>query len=233
MNQRKPQKRFNPNLTRCMWHGCRSNATQGVDLQLCLEHRTHVADTYSASMTESGWFKRCAWSGCEKTVMYKSAVRFCLSHWATITYHGLRTRAVSDLVESMGDVDEFGPVKPKPEPKPLAEGHVYFLLSDSVVKIGWTSDLDERMRAYSPGARILAVMPGTKADESRLHKKFGHLKTNRREWFAYSPQVMEEVERVVREHGDPPRELNEPVSTARIVGPRLTSYTQRRARSRH
>lgn len=113
----------------------------------------------------------------------------------------------------------------------LTEGQVYFLQSDSAVKIGWTTDLDQRMKSYSPGAKILAVMPGTRKDETRLHRKFAHLRTNRREWFSYSPQVMEEVARVVKEHGDPPRDLNEPMTTAKVVGPRLSRPTQRRARS--
>ena len=110
--------------------------------------------------------------------------------------------------------------KRKRSPQPT-DGHIYFLLSDSIVKIGWTSDLERRLKEYSPGARVLAVMPGTRKDETRLHRKFAHLRTNRSEWFAYSPQVMEEVERIVKEHGGPPRELNEPVTTKRIVGPRL------------
>ena len=119
----------------------------------------------------------------------------------------------------------------KPKRERPEHGHIYFLLSDNAVKIGWTSDLEQRMKSYSPGTKILAVMPGARKDETRLHRKFSHLRTNRREWFAYSPQVMEEVERIVKEHGDPPRDLNEPVTTTRIVGPRLTNYTQRRARS--
>lgn len=114
--------------------------------------------------------------------------------------------------------------QPKPKPERPTAGHVYFLLSDNLVKIGWASDLDARLKAYSPGARLLAVMPGTRADEKRMHKKFGDLKTNRNEWFTYHPRVMEEVERIVREHGDPPRDLNEPMQTKRIVGPRLTNY---------
>lgn len=116
--------------------------------------------------------------------------------------------------------EERTPRKVKQRPTDT-EGQVYFLQSDNAVKIGWTSDLEQRMKSYSPGAKILAVMPGTRKDETRLHRKFAHLRTNRREWFAYSPQVMEEVQRIVKEHGDPPRDLNEPMTTAKIVGPRL------------
>lgn len=136
----------------------------------------------------------------------------------------------SDLRQEVRDLRALPPRKRRQATGPI-DGHVYFLHSDNLVKIGWASDLDARLKAYSPGARLLAVMPGTKQDESRMHKKFGDLKTNRREWFTYHPRVMEEVERIVREHGDPPRDLNEPMQTKRIVGPRLERPTQRRARS--
>lgn len=130
---------------------------------------------------------------------------------------------IRDLRREIRDLKSLPPSRRRRREAPTA-GHVYFLLSDNLVKIGWASDLDARLKAYSPGARLLAVMPGTKQDEGRMHKKFGDLKTNRREWFTYHPRVMEEVERIVREHGDPPRDLNEPMQTKRIVGPRLTNY---------
>ena len=138
------------------------------------------------------------------------------------------------IKELEAEVKELTALPPRARRKQAAQvehGHIYFLLSDNLVKIGWASDLDARLKAYSPGARLLAVMPGTKQDEGRMHKKFGDLKTNRREWFTYHPRVMEEVERIVREHGQPPRELNEPMQTKRIVGPRLDRPIQRRARS--
>lgn len=104
------------------------------------------------------------------------------------------------------------------------DGVVYFLKSNGFMKIGWTSDLDQRLKQYDPDARVLAVKPGTRKDETALHKKFADLKTHRREWFGITPRLMEEVERTVREHGEPPRELNEPVVTRRIVGPRDENY---------
>lgn len=111
------------------------------------------------------------------------------------------------------------------------DGVVYFLRSNGFVKIGWTSDLDSRLKQYDPDARVLATKPGTRADERFLHKKFDHLRTHRREWFAMAPQVMEEIQRTVREHGEPPRDINEPVSVHRIVGPRLDNYIGGRSKS--
>lgn len=140
----------------------------------------------------------------------------------------LRLKREIQRLKAIKDPD---PTSEKPKRTAPEEGHVYLLLSDNLVKIGWASDLDARMKQYSPGARILAVMPGTKKDETRLHRKFSDLKANRREWFTYHPRLMEEAERIVKEHGEPPRELNEPMQTRRVVGPRLDNYTQRRARS--
>lgn len=113
--------------------------------------------------------------------------------------------------------------RPRKETAPKV-GVVYFLKSNGFMKIGWTSDLDQRLKQYDPDARVLAVKPGTRKDETALHKKFADLKTHRREWFGITPRLMEEVERTVREHGEPPRELNEPVVTRRIVGPRDENY---------
>lgn len=174
---------------------------------------------------------RCMWEGCRDYVVTDGQLRkLCMAHLTIVTFHGWRNDQVRSKVIGMGGLNpETFDDPPKPE-RPT-DGHVYFLLSDNLVKIGWASNLDARLKAYSPGARLLAVMPGTKQDESRMHKKFGDLKTNRREWFTYHPRVMEEVERIVREHGDPPRDLNEPMQTKRIVGPRLERPTQRRARS--
>lgn len=120
---------------------------------------------------------------------------------------------------------QIGSAKSKLDRKKSPQvGVVYFLKSNGFMKIGWTSDLDQRLKQYDPDARVLAVKPGTRKDETALHKKFADLKTHRREWFGITPRLMEEVERTVREHGEPPRELNEPVVTKRIVGPRDENY---------
>lgn len=172
---------------------------------------------------------RCAWDGCRQYALADEMQKFCMAHLTIITFHGWRDDSVRRKVIDMGG-DRPKRDRP-PRKQPVTDGHVYFLLSDNLVKIGWTGDVDRRLSEYGPGARILAVMPGTRKDEGWMHRKFSDLRTNRREWFSYHPRVMEEVERIVTEHGEPPRDLNEPMVTKRIVGPRLNRPTQRRARS--
>lgn len=213
-------RRHNVASMTCQMKGCPKRPVMGFDVHFCATHLQEV----SGALMQGRMLDRCFWPGCKE---YGSTdrLRVCRKHTAII----VNAYADSEwVINKVAEMRELG--QPKPKPRTL-DGHVYLLLSDNLVKIGWTSDLDRRLKEYSPGARILAVMPGTKKDEGRLHRKFGDLKTNRREWFTYHPRVMEEVERIIREHGDPPRDLNEPMTTTRIVGPRLNRPTQRRARS--
>jgi len=92
------------------------------------------------------------------------------------------------------------PVPPKPAP---VHGTVYILRCGGFVKIGWTSDLTKRMRAYQPDTVLLATMPGTRKDEGKLHRKFAHLRTHGREWYPIAPQITEYVAQMVREYGQP------------------------------
>lgn len=212
-----------PDVSACRWHMLVPFETTPCDLPphfthtgppaaLCIKHRQEIAK-------DLGWVSRDQ----ARRNVEERAER------VSRTMLAQKDETIAHLRKWLQE--ERRPEPPKAKATPV-EGTVYVLLSDNLVKIGWASDLDARMKAYSPGARILAVMPGTKADETKLHRKYADLKTNRREWFTYHPRVMEEVERIVREHGQPPRELNEPMQTQRIVGPRLDRPIQRRARSR-
>lgn len=115
----------------------------------------------------------------------------------------------------------------KPQRKreaPPLDGTIYFLRIGGYVKIGWTSNLEKRMRQYMPDTQLLAVKPGTRKDERQLHRKFAHLKTHGREWFPLAPQITEEIDATVAEHGAPPVVDFSARRAQRIVGPRLTKY---------
>lgn len=101
-------------------------------------------------------------------------------------------------------------------------GVIYFARNGGNVKIGWTSHLEKRMKAYPPDTQLLAVKPGTRSDERQMHRRFAHLLTHGREWFPLAPQITEEVDRIVREHGAPPVVDFAAKRATRIVGPRLT-----------
>jgi hypothetical protein len=105
-------------------------------------------------------------------------------------------------------IKELRAEQPAKTPAPTA-GTVYYLRSGAYIKIGWTSNLEKRMRAYAPDSVLLATEPGTRKDESRRHKMFATHRTHGREWYAMVPSLMHHIEMMVTEHGEP-----DPVSFA-------------------
>jgi len=123
---------------------------------------------------------------------------------------------------------------PREEPKAPTEGFVYYLRSSGFVKIGWTSDLTKRMKAYPPDSILLAVEPGLRKDETRRHRQFSHHRSHGREWYTMAPTLMHHIETVRAAHGapDPVDFAAKPVgipqprqrqTIGRSLGPRQTS----------
>lgn len=65
-------------------------------------------------------------------------------------------------------------------------GWVYFIQQSDAVKIGWSRNVDARMRALQTAAsaplRLLGTLAGTREVERSLHKRFRALRTHG-EWF--------------------------------------------------
>lgn len=62
--------------------------------------------------------------------------------------------------------------------------------TDSAIKIGWTSDVERRMkelRKEGGSVVLLAVLPGDKPDELRLHEQFAAHRLDG-EWFAVAAE---------------------------------------------
>lgn len=72
-----------------------------------------------------------------------------------------------------------------------AHGWIYFIELDEKIKVGWTSDLEQRMRAYPPHAKFILKYPGSRADERDLHRTLKLSRVAGREWYARTPQVLE------------------------------------------
>lgn len=107
-----------------------------------------------------------------------------------------------DVKKLEAEVKRLTP-QPKPPADPVA-GTIYYLRSDGLIKIGFTSRWPLRMRGYSPGSILLAIHPGTRDDETKLKRRFAVHRTHGSEWLAQVPPVMEHIDRVLAEHGPPP-----------------------------
>jgi len=91
------------------------------------------------------------------------------------------------------------------ESRSLIAGWIYYIRVDERIKIGYSTDVKQRMRAYPPHSELLAVHPGTPTLEREMHAQFaGHLAQGR-EWFRPDDPVMVHIARVVEQFGPPPK----------------------------
>jgi hypothetical protein len=83
------------------------------------------------------------------------------------------------------------------------DGFVYYLMVGERLKIGYSVDVKQRMRAYPPGSELLAVEPGDRELETQRHRQFAGSRTDGREWFRPTPDILELVEEIVNTYGEP------------------------------
>lgn len=83
---------------------------------------------------------------------------------------------------------------------------VYFIrCKDGAIKIGWTKNLPERRHAlHVPWDSVLAVLPGNREDEKRLHQMFEADRAYKREYFHPSENLMNHVNGIRAQLGVPP-----------------------------
>lgn len=85
------------------------------------------------------------------------------------------------------------------------EGFVYYLRVGERIKVGYSVDVKRRMRAYPPGSHLLAVEPGDRELECSRHQQFAGSRTDGREWFRPTPDLLELIDELVRTYGEPKR----------------------------
>lgn len=152
--------------------------------------------------------RTCVWPGCDKVRRRIPDVPLdetplCSTHLSKAA--AVHTIAAQLDLEHMGIVDRVRREQTKPAaPKPPEPGWIYYLQSGGHIKIGWTSDLERRMRAYPPGSQLLAVHAGTRADEATMHRRFAVHRTHGREWYPLAADLMRHIASVTGEHGPPP-----------------------------
>lgn len=99
--------------------------------------------------------------------------------------------------------DEFRKQRKAARAKPTALGEIYFVQIDDLIKVGWTSKLAERIRAYGPKAILLANYPGTRKDEAALHRQLVPARFRGREWYVDGPIIRAFIDEAVAKHGPP------------------------------
>lgn len=98
---------------------------------------------------------------------------------------------------------DFGAVTNDPE-----QSVVYYIRRGSLIKIGLTRRLRQRMAALMPD-EILAVEPGDRETEYARHQQFDYLGVGR-EHFRDTPELRQHIGAILAKHG-PPQVTYEPL----------------------
>lgn len=84
-----------------------------------------------------------------------------------------------------------------------APGIIYYLRVGTLVKIGYTANMDRRMKQYPPHAELLAQHPGTMRVEREMHNKFATHLAKGREWFTPCDAINAHLESVKERYPQP------------------------------
>lgn len=67
---------------------------------------------------------------------------------------------------------------------------VYFIRNGDRVKIGWTTNLRQRLSALAlPQDSVALTIPGASAEETALHHRFARARIGRSEWFTATQEI--------------------------------------------
>lgn len=159
----------------------------------------------------------CAIRGCRTTVPNwgKKELVVCLEHatdiWQMVEDHDdaphifeavRQETARRDKVRAKRKVVEIEAER-KRNRRPVAQGDVYYARVGSLIKVGWTQNLYERIRSYGADAELLAHFPGTRDDEKYLHRNLRPSRAKGNEWYHDDPIIRAFIALVIRQHGPP------------------------------
>lgn len=116
-------------------------------------------------------------------------------------------------------------VIPRAPVDPNAGQWIYYLQLDDKIKIGWTANYSQRMKAYPPHAFVLAKHEGTRTDERDLHRTFKPSRAAGREWYHQTSELMAHIQRlgmspyaeVLRSRMEPKARRTDPAQDGRSV----------------
>lgn len=83
------------------------------------------------------------------------------------------------------------------------DGHLYILRLNGLIKVGWSRDLEERLRAYGPDVELLARWEGSRSDETNLHRQLRPALARGREWYEDGPILAAFIAEAVEKYGPP------------------------------
>lgn len=149
---------------------------------------------------------RCLVVGCNNPADKRAmdgGVNICLHHLQKATLH-MPDTLICTTCADFAAIEERAKARGVNRDHTLGHATIYYVQIADEIKIGWTTNIHQRMRAYPPSAKLLATEPGTTALERSRHQQFNEYLLHGREWFEPGQFLLEHIARVIEKHGEPP-----------------------------
>lgn len=161
------------------------------------------------SPTQSSFIARqCMWGMCEHDAdraIVDAGGQYCRMHallvW-TIIDNEMRESGMSTPNSRMQEelaAQKAEERKAAAEEKRNRQDYVYYLRVGAHFKIGFASNLEQRLASYPPDTELLAVEVGTLQLETERHREFKHSRIAGREWYRPNPALDHHI-RIVAEN---------------------------------
>lgn len=156
------------------------------------------------------YLAHCRWPGCRAEPVEKQ-IPLCDRHFQYIGERFVDERTafgsayIQSLRPSLEARKEEHRLREERRAQALeAQSVVYYIRIGDHVKIGFTSNLRERLKALRVYTdNLLATEPGGRAVEAQRHQEFAAERVGRRENFNPSRRLLAHIEQVRNEHGAP------------------------------
>lgn len=136
----------------------------------------------------------------------------CLDHLAVAAKQAARrddplmVEAVATVIQRQATARDDQDRKRKAARLASIDGHIYFIRLNGLIKVGWSRDIAQRINSYGPRVEVLVIYPGTRDDETNLHRQLKPARALGREWYEDGPILADFIAVALEQHG-PPREI--------------------------
>lgn len=84
-----------------------------------------------------------------------------------------------------------------------SKGQIYILRLNGLIKVGWSSNLVKRFKAYGPDVEVLCHYPASRQDETLMHRQLRPYLKKGREWYEDCQLLADVVAKAIEHHGPP------------------------------
>ena len=143
---------------------------------------------------------------------HRERLPLCLDHLAVAAKQAtwqrndpLLVSAVAVVIERQQERERTAAEKAKATRLARTNGFIYYVRLNGLIKVGWSRDVRQRINSYGPQVEVLVVHPGTRDDETNLHRQLKPARAVGREWYEDGPILADFIAKALEQHGPPPK----------------------------